>query len=113
MFTSVPRISASEALRLINEGAVLIDVREQVEWEAGHAPQAEHFPLSTLPSANVPDYGDNRVLVICRSGNRSQQAAAWLNHRGCDAYSVDGGMHDWQALGGAVVTSGGGAGMVI
>jgi rhodanese-related sulfurtransferase len=113
MFTAVPTISAADALRMMREGAVLIDVREQVEWDAGHAPEAIHLPLSSLPSASVPDYRPQRVLVICRSGNRSKQATALLMQRGCDAYSVDGGMNHWQMLGGSVVRANGADGQVI
>lgn len=108
----VPTVSAEEALRWASEGAVLLDVREQTEWDAGHAPSALHIPLGGLASASLPDYRGRRVLAICRSGNRSKQAATLLLARGCDAYSVDGGMNGWQAVGGSVVAAGGAPGRV-
>lgn len=110
--TLVPTVSARDALRLVQEGAVLLDVREVVEWDAGHAPEAVHVPLGSLASASLPDHRGRRVLAICRSGNRSRAAATLLVARGCDAYSVDGGMNDWAALGGPVVTASGAAGRV-
>ena len=109
---TVPTVSPEEALRWVSEGAVLLDVREQVEWDAGHAPQALHVPLGGLASAALPDYRGRRVLAICRSGNRSKQAATLLLARGCDAYSVDAGMNGWHAVGGRVVTPGGAPGRV-
>ena len=51
---TVPTVSPEEALRWVSEGAVLLDVREQVEWDAGHAPQALHVPLGSLASAALP-----------------------------------------------------------
>lgn len=113
MYSAAPTISAGEALRLIAEDAVLVDVREQDEWEAGHAPQAVHRALSALPSSESIDHQGRAVLVICRSGQRSKPAALYLIAQGCDAYSVDGGMQQWQALGGAVVRSDGDSGIVI
>ena len=57
--------------------AVLLDVREKPEWKAGHAPGAVHAPLTGLVSgAALPRAARGRPLVvICRSGHRSQQAA--------------------------------------
>ncbi len=113
MFESaqVPTVDPEHALRLASAGAVLVDVREPYEWEAGHAPTAVHVPLAALPTADVPA-GDGPVLVICRSGHRSQEATLLLVGRGHDAYNVAGGMQAWALLGGLVVTSGGAPGEV-
>ena len=64
--------------------AVLLDVREPSEWQAGHAPRAVHLPLSALAAgAGLPAEAQARPLVvICRSGNRSRQAAELLVARG-------------------------------
>ncbi len=110
---TVPTVDAGEALRWGSQGAVLVDVREQGEWDAGHAPQAVHVPLGSLATASLPDYRGRRVLAICRSGNRSKQATTLLVARGCDAYSVDGGMNGWQSVGGRVVASTGAAGRIV
>lgn len=86
-------------------GAVLLDVRETQEWRAGHAPGALHIPLSALAAgAPLPQEAQGRpLIVICRSGNRSQQAAELLAARGADAVDVVGGMRDWLRAGLPVV----------
>ncbi|HVB27850.1 MAG TPA: rhodanese-like domain-containing protein, partial [Mycobacteriales bacterium] len=46
----LPGVSATDARRLMADGAVLVDVREPSEWDAGHAPGARHVPLATVLS---------------------------------------------------------------
>lgn len=94
--------------------AVLLDVRELHEWQAGHAPRAVHLPLSALAAgAPLPDAAQGMPLVVvCRSGNRSRQAAALLAERGADAVDVTGGMRDWADAGLPVVDAHGGDGSV-
>jgi rhodanese-related sulfurtransferase len=84
-------------------GTVLLDVREQDEWDAGHAPQAVHIPLGDLPDRVGELDPDARVLVVCHSGVRSARATAWLVQGGYDASNVDGGMVDWARAGLPVV----------
>ncbi|MFI7012389.1 rhodanese-like domain-containing protein [Streptomyces sp. NPDC050145] len=85
--------------------AVLLDVREQEEWDAGHAPWAVLAPLSALASGGaLPAVATERPLVvICRSGRRSQHAVALLRERGAEAVDVMGGMQDWASSGHPVV----------
>lgn len=84
------------------DGAVLLDVREDDEWVAGHAPDAVHVPMGQVPqrleeiAAAVPD---RPVPVVCRSGTRSAQVTAYLSGIGLDAVNVDGGMQSWAAAG--------------
>lgn len=100
----VVEIEVADAARLVDAGlALLIDVREDDEWTAGHAPAALHIPLGRLPQTRLP--ADRPVLAICRSGNRSATAAALLLARGVDARNVAGGMRAWQAAG-MPITSG-------
>lgn len=77
----------------------LLDVREDEEWEAGHAPGAVHLPMSEIQQrlAEVP--ADVPVAVVCRVGSRSGQVVAWLRQQGYDASNVEGGMLAWQRLG--------------
>lgn len=79
--------------------AVLLDVREDDEWAAGHAAGATHVPLPQLAErlAEVPE-GDP-VYVVCRSGGRSAKATEFLNANGWDAVNVAGGMSQWAAAG--------------
>jgi len=90
-----------------NGAAVLLDVREPDEWQAGHAPRAVHLPLSSLADgAGLPAEVQGRSLVvICRSGNRSRQAAELLTAQGADAVDVIGGMRDWARTGLPVVNA--------
>lgn len=106
-----PQLGYAEALAWLEGGASLLDVREDVEWQAGHAPGAVHIPLGDLEQERARMQG--RIVVICRSGRRSNLAAEVLRRQGIDAANFAGGMQDWQAAGGAVITPSGAAGAVI
>ncbi|MFD1662742.1 rhodanese-like domain-containing protein [Streptomyces caeni] len=101
----------------LEDDAFLLDVREDEEWQAGHAEGALHLSLSEF----VARYGevmeaapqDGRVHVICRSGARSAQAAVYLAQQGVDAVNVDGGMQLWAAEGRPVVDAEGELGVVL
>ncbi|WP_067603881.1 rhodanese-like domain-containing protein [Nocardiopsis listeri] len=83
----------------VPEGGYLLDVREDDEWNAGHAPDAVHIPLGALGDrvAEVPK--DKKVYVVCRAGGRSAQATMALNQAGWDAVNVAGGMQAWEQAG--------------
>ncbi|UXY17514.1 rhodanese-like domain-containing protein [Streptomyces cynarae] len=111
------RVTVDEAHRCTHgtdAPAVLLDVREQDEWDAGHAPGALHAPLSRLVADGaVPAAAQGRPLVvICRSGNRSQQAAKLLAARGAEAVDVKGGMQAWATAGHPVVEERGNNGSI-
>ncbi|MFG3283369.1 rhodanese-like domain-containing protein [Streptomyces sp. NPDC048111] len=109
------RVTPAQARQRITDGdAVLLDVREQVEWRAGHAPGAVHVPLSRLVAGTaLPAAAEGRPLVvICRSGHRSQQAAKLLTERGLDAADVKGGMNAWASAGLPVVDDRGSRGRI-
>ncbi|MEU1348252.1 rhodanese-like domain-containing protein [Streptomyces sp. NPDC005786] len=95
------RIGVAEARRRTADGAaVLLDVREPAEWNAGHAPGSVHLPLSALTDgAPPPAPAGLPVVVICRSGHRSRQAARLLADRGVSVVDVTGGMTAWAAAG--------------
>jgi rhodanese-related sulfurtransferase len=86
------------------EPLVLIDCREQHEWNLGHAASAIHIGRGVLEGsieAQVPR--EARVVLYCASGNRSALAAATLQEMGyADVASMAGGFRDWVASGGAV-----------
>jgi len=105
-------ITAVAAAREVSAGsAVLIDVREADEWQAGHAPQARFVPLSQLTLGAVP--ADRPVIAICRSGNRSGRATDALNAAGRSVRNLTGGMAAWVAAGLPVVTDDGRPGRVL
>ncbi|MFE1443325.1 rhodanese-like domain-containing protein [Streptomyces sp. NPDC058739] len=107
------RVSAREAAARTAR-SVLLDVREADEWAAGHAPGAVHLPLAELVGAATPpaEVRSRPVVVICRSGNRSRQAAEHLRAHGVEAVDVVGGMRDWAEAGLPVVDARGGNGSV-
>lgn len=103
--SNVPQISVSD----LEDHALLLDVREQDEWDAGHAPGAVHIPLGDLPQrlGELPDTDAGTVAVTCRGGGRSSRAVAWLTQQGFDVANVDGGMKAWHAAGKPLAADGG------
>ncbi len=112
LFPSRPKVSPAQARDLQAQGAILLDVRADAEWRAGHAPKARHIPLGRLP-ARLRDMPANRtVITVCRSGHRSARAAALLARDGRDVVNLTGGMLAWARAGLPVVSSGGTPGRV-
>lgn len=108
----VPEVDAATAAAQADDGAVLLlDVREDDEWQAGHAPQATHAVLGSLDPAAVPR--DRPVVAVCRSGKRSSAAAQALAAAGHDVRNLTGGMQAWAAAGLPVVGPHGGPGDVV
>jgi molybdopterin/thiamine biosynthesis adenylyltransferase/rhodanese-related sulfurtransferase len=100
--TSPRNVSAVEAVQLAKDGYRIIDVREQVEWDAGHIPGATLLPLADLPTrfAEVlPDPGAP-LLLHCAVGARSARAAAFLAAHGYNDIANLGKLADWRAAGG-------------
>jgi rhodanese-related sulfurtransferase len=83
--------------------AVVLDVREDDEWAAGHIDGALHVPMMQLPHRLQFDPGaitpDADIVVVCKVGARSAQVTAWLRHQGYDARNLAGGMLAWAAAG--------------
>jgi rhodanese-related sulfurtransferase len=83
--------------------AVLLDVREDEEWAAGHIPGAVHMPMMQVPQRLQFDPGavtpDATIVVVCKVGARSAQVTAWLRQQGYDATNLTGGMLAWAAAG--------------
>jgi rhodanese-related sulfurtransferase len=78
----------------------LVDCREPYEWEAGRIEGALHIPLNSIMAGAGSDLDtDKPVVVICRSGNRSELATMMLQARGYEAHNVAGGMEAWDAAG--------------
>jgi rhodanese-related sulfurtransferase len=88
-------------------GAVLIDVREPDEWEAGHVPGARHVRLASLPAEAETIDRERPVIFGCRSGNRSRMAAEAFRESGYDAYNMAGGLSAWAAEGRPLEPQGG------
>ncbi|TQF74762.1 rhodanese-like domain-containing protein [Rhodococcus spelaei] len=97
-FGDVPSVPVGEVPDL-DESVILLDIREDDEWELGHAPGALHIRMVDVP-ARLDDIDiDAEVYVICRSGGRSVTVVEYLNGIGFEAVMVSGGMVAWQKSG--------------
>jgi rhodanese-related sulfurtransferase len=96
-------VSAAEGAALVAEGALLLDVREDDEWAAGHAPAAEHMPMSRIQRDYERLPADRRIVCICHVGARSAIVAEALRNAGWDAVNLAGGMNAWERAGLPVV----------
>jgi rhodanese-related sulfurtransferase len=93
-------INVEQAYQMVDEGAFLLDVRTPEEWDDFHAPQATLIPLDELASRVDEVPKDREIVVICRSGNRSQVGRDTLLTAGhTSVTSVDGGMNAWRSAG--------------
>lgn len=92
------QISQEEAKEMMDAGdAVVLDVREQSEYDEGHIPGAVLLPVGSIDedtAAVIPEKSAT-VLVYCRSGNRSKTAAAALAELGYTGVSEFGGINTW------------------
>lgn len=95
----MPTVTVAEVADELPDATTLLDVREDDEWAAGHAPEALHIPLGDLAARLGELPADNSLYVVCRGGGRSARATAFLNANGWDATNVDGGMRAWAAAG--------------
>ncbi|HRA04210.1 rhodanese-like domain-containing protein [Tessaracoccus sp. G1721] len=106
-----PGLSVEETLMALSKGAVLIDVRTPVEYEAGHAPGARPVdpkdlhenPLDAIHGDDPLADRDGAVIVMCDNGLRSSIAAAELRSKGLLAESLAGGLRAWAKDGNPVL----------
>ena len=96
---SYQQISQEEAKEMMDtQEVIVLDVREQDEYDSGHIPGAVLLPVGTIneetASAVIPEKDDN-VLVYCRSGNRSKTASAALAELGYTNIYEFGGINTW------------------
>lgn len=106
---NVPEVDVDAAERMIDDGAVALDVREPNEFVDGVLPGAILVPRGELPErirALVPDAG-TPIVVYCAGGVRSAYATETLAQMGyTGAVSMAGGMHAWDAAGKSTTTPG-------
>lgn len=99
----IPTVDVRDIPSPIPDDVVVLDVREDGEWQAGHIDGATHIPLGDLP-ARVGELDPTvRTLVICHLGGRSARATHWLQAQGLDATNVEGGMEAWEQAGRPIV----------
>jgi rhodanese-related sulfurtransferase len=93
----LPTTAPAELDQARADGAVVLDVREDEEWDAGHLPDSVHIPMHAVPAwldARAAD-DERPVVVVCRSGHRSAHVTEWLVSQGVDASNLDGGLLAW------------------
>jgi rhodanese-related sulfurtransferase len=91
---------------------VLLDVREDDEWQRGHAPGAQHIPMGQVPSRIAEISTDAKLFVVCHVGGRSQRVAQYLARNGYTPVNVSGGMQAWAGAGRPVITDDGASGVI-
>jgi rhodanese-related sulfurtransferase/glyoxylase-like metal-dependent hydrolase (beta-lactamase superfamily II) len=106
-------IGAQVAGALVQDGAVLLDVREADEWDAGHAPTAVFIPMGQVEGRLAELEPTAKTVVVCRSGGRSATITQVLTSRGFDAVNLAGGMRAWAAAGLPVLTGADEPGLII
>jgi rhodanese-related sulfurtransferase len=101
----VREVEVEQALGRVREGARLIDVREDNEWQRGHAEGAEHMGRGVIErdiETKVPDHGAELILY-CGGGYRSALACDNLRRMGyTNVYSLAGGWRAWNDAGAPV-----------
>jgi rhodanese-related sulfurtransferase len=93
-------VSVVEAAKLRDQGAFILDVREQSEWDQFHIPGATLIPLGSLPNQLAKIPRDKTVIVVCRTGRRSAEGRDILLKAGYEKVtSMTGGVTEWQSKG--------------
>ena len=93
-------VGPMDAVRLLNQGAVLVDVRSQAEFDSGHILDARHVPQDQLASSGetLKKFKDKVVIACCESGMRSGAAARVLQAQGfTKVVNLRGGLQAWRA----------------
>lgn len=92
-------VSRDEAQKLIEDGAQVIDVRTDHEWDVGRIAGATHLPLDELAQRAGEIDKERPVVLYCRGGNRSTMAASALAEAGYDARKLSEGIVGWAEAG--------------
>lgn len=108
----VAEADVAEVPVTFDESVILLDVREDDEWQRGHAAGARHIPMGDVPARMGELDSDATLYVVCHAGGRSMRVAQYLARNGFDPVNVSGGMLAWAGAGRDVVTDDGAAGTV-
>jgi rhodanese-related sulfurtransferase len=107
MSDEIREVSREEAQKMVDEGAQLVDVRADHEWEMGRIEGATHLPLAELAERTGEIDKDRPVVFYCRGGNRSTMAAEALAAAGYDAAKLSEGIVGWSEAGLPLAPEGG------
>lgn len=86
---------AETARRMADENLLLIDVRENYEWDAGRVPASRHIPVENIASEAPSIPKDRPVAFICLGGVRSAMVTRAFRDAGFNAFNVTGGFAEW------------------
>lgn len=99
--SNIHQLNVNDAVRLMNdENVVVLDVRENKEFNSGHIRDSIHIPLALLPKRlnELEKHREKTILAVCRSGSRSNSACRTLNKNGFDKVSnLAGGIMSWSS----------------
>ena len=102
---TIRTITPEHARQLLEEGALLVDIRDADEHARERIPRARNVPLATLGNSPLPAEDARAVVFHCRSGGRTGSNAAKLEAAApCDAYIIEGGLEGWKRAGLGVLT---------
>jgi rhodanese-related sulfurtransferase len=105
-----PELTPSINREQLRPDAVILDVREDDEWAAGHIEGAVHVPVSSVADRMAYEPGplliDQPIVVTCKGGGRATRVTAWLNANGFEAVNLEGGMLGWESAGRPMVAEG-------
>lgn len=95
----VREVSLQDAYQMYQNGAFVLDVSTQAEWDEYHTPNALHIQLDQVSARLNELPKDREILVVCRSEDCSQHASDILVAAGFNAANMTAGMSDWLAQG--------------
>jgi rhodanese-related sulfurtransferase len=100
----VPEMTPAQVQQALagDQPPLLLDVREQYEWNQVHIADARHVPMNRVPDQLVDFPKDRPIVVFCAHGSRSFGVAHYLREQGYDAYNMTGGITQWHIAGGPV-----------
>lgn len=101
--SDVPEVTVAE----VSASSYLLDVREGVEWLAGHIENAAHIPMNQVPQRMAELPTESTIVVVCKSGGRSAAVTAFLRDQGMDAVNLAGGVLAWTAAGRPLIADSG------
>ncbi|HET7922144.1 MAG TPA: rhodanese-like domain-containing protein [Gammaproteobacteria bacterium] len=97
---TVPQLDPGQARDLLSRepGTVLLDVRENWEYQQVHVEGCCHIPMDELPERLAELNPEQALIVLCHHGNRSRQVANWLQSHGYRVSNVVGGIDAWSEM---------------
>lgn len=102
----IPQVEIDAVPDPLPQGLVVLDVREDDEWAAGHIHGAVHIPLMDLPArlGEFVELEAPQTLVVCKAGGRSARAVAYLAQQGYEVVNLVDGMIGWERAGRAMTS---------